>query len=374
MSIGWSEIYKDINIQKNRGADMENQKVIKLNQLINSSYECFSFSEFLKLTILKLHELVMYDSGMFFCGISKDCSFFKPYVGGTVENYYKKQNFSDREEYLLQRGEDAGNEALVYKACDLNHGSVLVPDEPRNDFLTSQKDFHIACMRIIYKGQFMGEIYLHRSKDKPDFDEEDMFLLQLLQPHVSTVFNIIHTVTAVKYLETDSGRLDRKGLCLMDAELSITGGNVTGLEMLKMPTVFGSSVLYHVKEFCESIFVDQKGESGVIFRQTSLKTGNRILLVDIAFQWDRKWKSGTKFFITMNFTNEEQSMPEYKFKFTKREADIIDGVIQGKNNPQLAAALALSENTIKTHIQSIYRKVGANNRTELAYILLLNQK
>lgn len=54
---------------------MENRKLIKLNRLINNSYECFSFAEFLKLTIFKLHELVMYDSGMFFCGISRDCSF-----------------------------------------------------------------------------------------------------------------------------------------------------------------------------------------------------------------------------------------------------------------------------------------------------------
>ena len=152
---------------------MENLKIIKYNRLVNSAYECSSFMEFLKLTILKLHELVMYDSGMFFCGISKDCSFFKPYVGGVLEGYYRKQKFSNREDYLKQREEEGcGNEALVYKALDLKRGDVFVDDEPRSDFLTSQADFHIACMRIVYKGQFMGEIYLHRSKDKPDFDNE----------------------------------------------------------------------------------------------------------------------------------------------------------------------------------------------------------
>jgi DNA-binding CsgD family transcriptional regulator len=353
---------------------MENRKLLKLNQLINSSYECFSFSEFLKLTILKLHELVMYDSGMFFCGISRDCSFFKPYIGGPVEDYYKKHSFIDREEYLKQRKEEkAGSEALVYKALDIMQGVVKIGNEPRSGFLTSQEEFHIACMRIVYKGQFMGEIYLHRSREKPDFDEEDMFVLGLLQPQVSTVFNIIHTVAAVKYLETDSGRMAKKGLCLLDEELSITGGNATGLEMLKMSTVFGSSVLYHVKEICEDMLSEKKTADCVAFRSASFKTGNGSLLTDIIFRWDGKHKNN-QIFLSMEFENEEQTISEYKFKFTKREADIIDGVIQGKNNVQLAGSLGLSENTIKTHMQRIYRKVGANNRTELAYILLLNKK
>jgi DNA-binding CsgD family transcriptional regulator len=190
---------------------------------------------------------------------------------------------------------------------------------------------------------------------------------------VSTVFNIIHTVTAVKYLETDSGRIDRKGLCLLDGELMIAGGNVTGLDMLKLSTVFGSSVLYHLKEFCEDMLAEQKGGSCAAYQQTSFKTGNGILYVDIVFHWDGKRKDSRKIFVSMEFRDKEHSVSEYKFKFTKREADIIDGIIQGKNNAQLANALSLSENTIKTHLQSIFRKVGANNRTELAYILLLNK-
>jgi len=80
---------------------IEQQKIMKLNTLIASAYECFSFEEFLKLSILKLHELVMYDSGMFFCAISKDSSFFKPYLGGKIETYYQKQRFPEREKYLL---------------------------------------------------------------------------------------------------------------------------------------------------------------------------------------------------------------------------------------------------------------------------------
>lgn len=353
---------------------MENQKLLKLNRLISKSYECYSFAEFLKLTILNLHELVMYDSGMFFCGISKDCSFFKPYIGGDIESYYKKYEFSAMEEYLSQNEtEGAGREAYVYKALDYTQGLVQISHEPRSEFLNTQDNFRIVCMRIINKDQFLGEIYLHRSMDRPDFNEEDMLILQLLQPHVSTVFSIIHTVTAIKFLETDNQLLSRKGMCILDSEFNLVGGNVTGLEMLKISTAYGSSVLYHVKELCEDILASNQGGITVSLRTETLKTHGEEVTIDIYFRDGKRLTKNTQFIIVMEIVNTDHKLSDYKFKFTKREADIIDGIIQGKNNAQLAGALNLSENTIKTHIKSIYHKVGANNRTELAYILMLNR-
>ena len=356
---------------------MNNQKLLKLNTLINKSYECFSFTEFLKLAIFKLHELVIYDSGMFFCAISKDCSFFKPYIGGCIEDYYKKQSFSERDMYLAQAEEgSAGKEACVYKAMDLRHGIIQVANEPRGSFLTTQENFHIVCMRIIYKDRFLGEIYLHRSKDKPDFDDEDLFVLRLLQPHISTVFNIIHTVTAVKYTEESSQPGTRKGMCMFDRELSLIGGNITGLEMLKITTVFGSSILYHIKELCADILDDEsgKGNGCVTYRSTVLKAKDNDVKVDILIKTDEKTCRNLQFIVILEYCNEDRIAVDYKFKFSKREAEIIDGLIQGKINMQLAKALNLSENTIKTHIKNIYKKTGANNRTELTYVLMLNNK
>lgn len=352
---------------------MDRQKLIKLNRLISAAYECLSFTEFLKLAIFKLHELIHYESGMFFCAISRDCSFFKPYAGDGEKPQYEKQPFLQREEYLKQKEEEgAGGEALVYKALDYKEGAVLVKSEPRSDFLAVQEDFHIACVRIVYKGQFMGEIYLHRSKHMPDFDEEDMFTLRLLQPHISIVFHIIHTVAAVRALETEGGRLSKKGLLLLDEELSLISGNAVGYEMLKASTVFGSSVLYHVKELCEDMLSEARG-SAPLFRSERMKTGCGGVLVDAVFYKRSGAKKCGQFFLFMEYEDGEQAVADYKFKFTKREMDIIDGIIQGKNNAQLADALGVSENTVKTHIRNIYRKAGANNRTELAYILMMSQ-
>ncbi|HEX2925665.1 MAG TPA: helix-turn-helix transcriptional regulator [Ruminiclostridium sp.] len=353
---------------------MENKKLIQLNSFINDAYECFSFQDFLKLTIVRLHELVMYDSGVFFCAISKDSSFFKPYINGNIEDYYKKQRLADKEGYLkMAESIEAGKEAFVYKYQDYQQGLIHVELEPRSEFLAAQNDFHVVCMRIMYKGQFMGEIYLHRSKDKQDFDEDDLFTIRLLQPHVSTIFHIIHTITAAKCLEANNIPGNNTGICTFDSDMSLTGGNLAGVEMLKAVTVFGSSVLYHLKEICSDTTGEKLPEKMAVSLNTKIfKTPNGDIKVEVFTEQGKRLNNKFQHVAIMQYC-ENQITADYKFKFTKREADIIDGLIQGKNNSQLADALSVSENTIKTHIKNIYKKTGANNRAELTYVLMLNR-
>ena len=51
---------------------------------------------------------------------------------------------------------------------------------------------------------------------------------------------------------------------------------------------------------------------------------------------------------------------------TTREADILALLALGRSNQQIAEQLYLSPRTVKTHVESLLRKTGAANRTELA--------
>ncbi|MGE5224677.1 MAG: LuxR C-terminal-related transcriptional regulator [Omnitrophica WOR_2 bacterium] len=53
---------------------------------------------------------------------------------------------------------------------------------------------------------------------------------------------------------------------------------------------------------------------------------------------------------------------------TSREIEVLQLLAQGLANKQIAAALDISENTVKFHISSIYAKLGAVNRTEAVRI------
>lgn len=48
---------------------------------------------------------------------------------------------------------------------------------------------------------------------------------------------------------------------------------------------------------------------------------------------------------------------------TKREIEMLSFLAQGKSNKEIARALALSPNTVKTHLANLYRKLGVPNRT-----------
>lgn len=48
-----------------------------------------------------------------------------------------------------------------------------------------------------------------------------------------------------------------------------------------------------------------------------------------------------------------------------REIDILDLLTKGLTNKEAAAELSISENTVKSHINHIYRKLNVNNRSEL---------
>lgn len=53
---------------------------------------------------------------------------------------------------------------------------------------------------------------------------------------------------------------------------------------------------------------------------------------------------------------------------TKREADVLRGICKGMSNKEIARELDLQEVTVKLHVKTLSRKLGAKNRTHAAMI------
>jgi DNA-binding CsgD family transcriptional regulator len=67
------------------------------------------------------------------------------------------------------------------------------------------------------------------------------------------------------------------------------------------------------------------------------------------------------------------SLNDKKNIFTHRESEIIDKLSGGMQNKELAYFFGLCINTIKSHLQNIYNKIGAENRTEATVWYLKNR-
>ncbi len=57
-----------------------------------------------------------------------------------------------------------------------------------------------------------------------------------------------------------------------------------------------------------------------------------------------------------------------KKPLTDREIEVLQYVMQGKTNKQIAQLLMITHHTVKAHVASIIRKVGVKNRLDAALI------
>lgn len=70
--------------------------------------------------------------------------------------------------------------------------------------------------------------------------------------------------------------------------------------------------------------------------------------------------------MTMNLLNNRP------ISLSKRQSELVGLLVQGLKNKEIASALGISEGTVKAYLTTLYEKVGARDRFELALFGLKN--
>ena len=77
--------------------------------------------------------------------------------------------------------------------------------------------------------------------------------------------------------------------------------------------------------------------------------------------------------ITQKKMQESRNEPlpvNIKFGLSKREKQILDLISKGCTNPEISEMLSISINTVKTHVVSIFNKIGVSGRTQAVIVAL----
>ncbi|MGH2689266.1 MAG: response regulator [Actinomycetota bacterium] len=65
-----------------------------------------------------------------------------------------------------------------------------------------------------------------------------------------------------------------------------------------------------------------------------------------------------------------QIWPGSEFGITQRESEVLRAVVDGLNNRAIAEQLVISEDTVKTHVRAIFRKLGVTDRAQAVSVAL----
>jgi DNA-binding NarL/FixJ family response regulator len=68
----------------------------------------------------------------------------------------------------------------------------------------------------------------------------------------------------------------------------------------------------------------------------------------------------------VRLTRAHSPLPVLKSTLTPREQEVLQKIVEGSNNEQIAADLSISVNTVKRHVSSILAKLGVQDRHQAA--------
>jgi two-component system nitrate/nitrite response regulator NarL len=159
---------------------------------------------------------------------------------------------------------------------------------------------------------------------------------------VNETLDMIKRGTRPELVVLDAGVTDIKGLSGLSRIIDATQEKIA-VAMMGMPT---SKAEMHL--------VLEAGAMGYIPKNIGIK----------AFYSAVTLMAEGEIFIPTNFSLQKSTNNFVPSDWlTKREQNMLDGLLAGKSNKEIARSYGLSEVTVKHHLKSLRVKLGAKNRT-----------
>jgi two-component system, NarL family, nitrate/nitrite response regulator NarL len=113
------------------------------------------------------------------------------------------------------------------------------------------------------------------------------------------------------------------------------------------------------------------GARGVVLKDSAIEVLPEALHSVMAGQyWVARETVGGLIEALRSVVSPPESRSDSKFDLTERELEIVEAVVEGYSNKDIASQFSISEHTVKHHLSSIFDKLGVDSRLELALFAL----
>ncbi len=230
----------------------------------------------------------------------------------------------------------------------------LVSTEFYNDFFKAGGIHHDLVAFVSASSSARGAVCLHRAHQMKPFSAEEVAVLDMIAPFVGNHLEKMVSTSVLSVLRMTSG----KGVILTDVQGRVLYCNDVARELcVPMRATDGAPRRLDDVSFVGYSLGDldalaERCGVEVSSREVVLEQGRLGRLITLeplggALDWAEPLKE--------------------RFGLSCREIEVLNRVMIGGANKDIAHALFITENTVKKHLQSIAVKVGAHTRTAIAH-------
>ena len=334
----------------------------KYDRFLQDIYKIDSLYSYKERVLLGLQDLLPFESGAFFLVKVQTKEFLDP-VHYNIDlncfqtyskhyhkyDIYKETIFTANPVPIIDRASDY----LDYREWEKN--------EHRADFLLKMGFYHLAGMQFFDEGKPVAELTFHRCKNQPDFNNNEMRILGWAYTHIqNSLKNTLHFHHEKKMKNILAQTVDDRYIIIMDQNSKVVYlTNKTEKYVASKGKQHQIKFWQDVREMSNCKNNNQNGMnfSAGYFISTSYKYGSETIRVECrAMHLNED-----------NYTFIELLVPRHapQHHYTGKEKVVLDLILEGKNNNDIAEQLQVSVNTVKTHVRNILKKNNLKSRLEL---------
>jgi len=295
--------------------------------------------------------------------------------GNHIVNEYLDENLSQVHGLNPQ---NVGISYAVGKRVLYNNFSTMAVIQEQKDyhsFMCKHGYFREAVVYLSHSNKLIGCLGIGRAKNEKDFNPKEIALLSNLSKYISqSLYNnqlFYNKEYERKIFEMFSDK-SATGFIICDTKSKIYYSNKSSFEIC---TALLGSTKNPLELFLNTILMEShlfwKTGYENIFYTPSLKQV-KITLIPTTLNYNVA--KGQDFFIIMlSYANDESKnnfddTKQQQFKpLTVRERQILNLIIKGKSNQEIADELYVSIHTVKKYIQILFKKFDVKNRASLIF-------